>query len=157
MDDRRASRAMFPISPSLLKDSATPAANRNRMLVAIILGVGLVLMLCLGIALYSGALQRTLLAIEPSCTVGVTGTAATFTIEGWTANQDCHSIVDGSQSFLGTFPPSQVFLYTGTPTNPEVCEFDTNGRHVIVRDEGLFKLVGNVLCTAWRNPQQSRT
>lgn len=117
--------------------------------VAIVAGVGLVItVLCGGLVVYSGTLGRALLAIQPSCTVGVTGTAATFTIEGWSTNQDCRNIVSGKPSFLGTFPSGQVYLYTGTPTNPEVCEVDVQGRHVIVRDEGVLKLVGNALCQA---------
>jgi hypothetical protein len=124
--------------------------------VAIALGIGLVLALSLGVALYSGTAQRILLAVQPSCTVGVTGTAATFTIEGWSANQDCQNIVSGKSSFLGTFPPTRVYLYTGSPTNPEVCEVDVQGRHVIVRDEGVLKLVGNALCQALQQPPKAQ-
>ena len=122
------------------------------MPVALALGVGLVIVLVLAVFLYSSTFGRALRAIQPSCTVGVTGTAATFTIEGWSANQDCQNIVSGKPSFLGTFPPAHVYLYTSTPTNPEVCEVDVQGRHVIVRDEGVLKLVGNVLCQAMQQP-----
>ncbi len=106
------------------------------------------MVLCLTALLYSGTLGRALLAIQPRCTIGVTGTAATVTIEGWSANQDCQRIVSGQQSFLGTFPATHVYLYTGTPTNPEVCEVNVQGRRVIVRDEGALKLNGNAVCQA---------
>src|SRR5260221_7784882 len=111
---------------------------------------GSILLLCTVAAgvLYTGTLQRALLAIEPTCTVGITGTAATLTIEGWTANQDCQTIVSGHPSFLGTLDSSRVYLYTTGLTNPVVCELDRQGRHLIVRDEGVLKLVGSALCRA---------
>lgn len=138
--------------PRPLQSPRPPQQQFPWLPVSIALGVGLVVVLSLGVIVYSGTFQRTLLAVEPSCTVGVTGTAATFTIEAWSANQDCQTIVSGRPSFLGTFPPAQVYLYTSAPTNPEVCEVDVQGRHVIVRDEGVLKLVGNALCQAMQLP-----
>jgi hypothetical protein len=140
-----------PVSPP----SAQAASLRTRSPWRVVAAVGgSILLVCLVAAgaLYSGTVQRGLLAIEPNCTVGITGTAATMTIEGWAANQDCSTIVGGRSSFLGTFDPSQVYLYTTTPTNPVVCELDRQGRHLIVRDEGVFKIVGNALCQALRSP-----
>ncbi len=112
------------------------------------------------ILLYSGSLQRLFLAIEPSCTVGVTGTAATMTIQVWSANNDCNALVKNQLSFLGA-PAAQsggFYLYTETPTNPVICEVDDQGRHIIVRDEGALKLVGGALCSALEQQiQQQQT
>ena len=118
--------------------------------------VAIVLVFCLSSAIvyaaYTGALQRFLLSIEPTCTVGLTGSAATMTIIAWSANQDCDDLFAGKTTFLGQGTSDVadlnklVYRYTGTPTSPVVCELDIKGRHIIVRDEGALKLVGTQLC-----------
>lgn len=83
--------------------------------------------------------QGAVLVVEPSCVVGVTGTAASVEIKSWTAQQDCQDMINRASS-------GNLYLMTEQPQQPIVCEVDAQGRHYIVRDEGVFKLVGNGIC-----------
>lgn len=126
---------------------------RKKLLALLLLAAAALLMLlfCLmlgAFVLYGGSLSRILAAVEPSCTIGIAGSAATITIQGWSAAQDCNQILSGQPSFLDSSGKlaGGIYQYTETPTNPVVCELNDQGRHVIVRDEGMLMLVGNSLC-----------
>lgn len=115
------------------------------------LAMGLVALILFLLIAYSGAFNSLIQAIEPSCTIGLTGTAATITIEAWSANQDCDAFFAGNPTFLGPAvenPTKNYYRYSGTPTEPVVCEGNDQGRHIIVRDEGALKLVGNSICSS---------
>ena len=111
--------------------------------------------------LYRNTVEQSVLAILPSCTIGYTGSAATITIQGLTANKDCDDAVAGRPGLFcsnpGGCPANRFYHYTGTPTNPEVCETDYHGRHIIVRDEGVLKIVGNQFCQSLMSPQSTPT
>ncbi len=73
----------------------------------------------------------------PSCTVGVTGTAAKLTFEGWGASGSC----DNQLHTAG------AYRYNGPlPNEPVICQYTIHGIRATVRDEGVVKLVGNLLC-----------
>ena len=73
----------------------------------------------------------------PSCTVGVSGTAAKLTFEGWGASGSC----DNQLASAGTY------RYSGpTPNEPVICQYTIHDTRATVRDEGVLKLVGNVVC-----------
>lgn len=83
------------------------------------------------------------IALGPKCTIGVTGTAATLTVQGWQAADACN-----------TFDPGQslgLYRYAGSVTTPTICQFRMERLLFTVNDEGALKLVGNVLCAALRS------
>lgn len=77
----------------------------------------------------------------PSCTVGVTGTAATLTFKGWNAWGSC----DAQLASAGLYRSDAATL-----TAPIICQYTTHGMRATIRDEGSLKLVGNVLCQSLR-------
>ena len=86
---------------------------------------------------------------QSSCSVGINGSDATITIEGSGSSGACDNEIAG-QGLCGKISAS-CYSYSDSPSNPEVCEGDFNGDHYIVRDSGLFKIVGNELCQALRS------
>jgi hypothetical protein len=86
--------------------------------------------------------------LQEECTVGVTGTAATLTVRGFSAR----SICDQWQrtSTIATYALSQ-----GALTTPVICQYVIARPFGIattatVRDEGSLKIVGNSICEAVR-------
>lgn len=113
----------------------------------IILASGALLLAALAVWLYWPQAATALRGVEPACTVGLSGSAATITIQGWSATDDCNKIVSGQPSFLGgPAAPGNVYLVTGAATAPVLCELDKQGRHLIVRDQGFLTLVGTGEC-----------
>jgi hypothetical protein len=124
-----------------------PPQRSGRRGPALIVVLLVIILLLAGAYLYRDSLSNVVSSAQPSCSLGVTGTSATLTIRGWSASQDCDDILAGRSNFLGSsFPPTNIYKYTGSPTTPIVCEMDEQGRHLIVRDEGSLKLAGNELC-----------
>lgn len=85
-----------------------------------------------------------------SCTIGVTGYAATITFSGPNAQDDCNAYLN---QYSGTY-----YNMTEQPTGTELCEGDLvagdtyqgpNGlepAHYTVRDTGMLDLIGNQFC-----------
>ena len=85
-----------------------------------------------------------------TCSLGVYGTAANITLTG--GNSECESIRELSVKSDGT---TVLYVMTATPTGTVICEGDTqDGYHYIVRDTGLFDIVGNNLCSWMLHPAQ---
>lgn len=86
-----------------------------------------------------------------ACTVGVTGFAATVTVQGWGAAQKCNDIladpsVLGSESFSD---PSMVYRLTQPPPPTVACEYKIGNHRYTVRDTGGM-IIGNILCSTLR-------
>ena len=103
--------------------------------------------------LFSSQLSNFITSIEPSCSLGFSGTTASLTIKGWTANQDCQAIQTGQTSFLSVLnlPNSLISLnlvypLSQSPQEPVVCEVQYGGRDLVVRDADIFHVVGIILC-----------
>jgi hypothetical protein len=76
-----------------------------------------------------------------TCTIGVSGTAATVTLTGVDAPDLCSRLIKTNTSYK----------YEGEPSGAQMCSGDyslPNGNvvHYIVRDSGAFLLAGNQLC-----------
>jgi hypothetical protein len=60
---------------------------------------------------------------------------ATITVRAWSANDDCQRMMYGQDNFTG------VIWHNITPATtvdgPVACEMDINGRHVVVRGDGI--------------------
>lgn len=82
----------------------------------------------------------------PVCMVGITGTRATVTVEGWGAPDFCNRFV--AQSSIG-------YLRTQPVTEPVVCEYQLGDLHITIRDQGLLLIWGNKLCQELRDRVQS--
>ena len=127
------------------------AQNGQKALLAFLLAALLLSMPLLGY-LYAPQIISALISIEPSCTVGITGTAATITFQGWQAAHNCTTLISGNQSLQITL--AKVYLLDSPPNEPIVCQVDKDGLRITVRDEGILKLVGNTLCQTFLSPTQ---
>ncbi len=117
---------------------------RSLLLIIFILGIGY---------LYWPQIMTALISIEPSCTVGVTGTAAAVTLQGWQANQNCTTLFSGTQNTnIPQIGPVNTYRLDSPPDEPVVCQVNKDGLRITVRDEGILKLVGNALCQAILSP-----
>lgn len=83
------------------------------------------------------------IAIGPSCTIGVTGTAATLTVKGWQSQRLCDTFNLGGNIAL--------YRYSGQVMTPTVCQYRMEGLLFTVNDEGVLKVIGNLLCAALRS------
>lgn len=77
----------------------------------------------------------------PSCTIGVTGTAASVTFKGWGATASCDAQLSSKQAYRYDGPAR---------VEPIVCQYTLAGERVTVRDSGTLKLVGNALCNSFQ-------
>lgn len=118
-------------------------ARRTRWLLAVLALLVLVVLAGTIVAVRWNAIGQ---AIAPSCAIGVTGTAASVTVQGWGADSACHSM-------LGT----GTYQLRSGPQGVIVCQYAIQGDLVTVRDEGLLKLVGAAICASLRQRYPSAT
>jgi hypothetical protein len=133
-----------PVPPQL-------PTKRRPSAISVILGTAVILLLLSIISwFYWPQVQVVARNLEPSCTIGFGGTSATLTIQGWSASDDCNKTINGEPNFVIVNPQAnkQQFYLSSNPTGDIQCEFDDQGRHIIVRDSGSIKLVGLALCDA---------
>src|SRR5260370_3782888 len=85
-----------------------------------------------------------------TCSLGVYGAAANITLTG--GESECQSIRELSVTSDGK---TVFYVMSTTPTGNVICEGDTqDGYHYIVKDTGLFDIVGNDLCSWMLHPTQ---
>lgn len=87
-------------------------------------------------------------SVTEECTVGVTGTAATLSIRGYSAKTSC-------DQWLRNSTVATYTLTHGTPATPIICQYVIGRRFgadttATVRDEGSLKIVGNTMCDSLR-------
>lgn len=100
------------------------------VLVLVALGAGIT-----GFVFY----QRT----HASCTIGISGSTITVTLEGNDANDFCNDPIFAHSA--------AYFRYEGTPTGAEICvgdikRSDGSTLHYFVRDNGTSTLLDMALC-----------
>jgi ribosomal protein L32 len=108
------------------------------LVIALILAI---VFLLYGLSIHGFSVKEAVAAIGenwgPSCTVGVTGTAATVTYRGWPAENSCAS----------QLPDKTLYQLQGDPPeNPVICQYTSNGLTATVRDQGALKNVDNLIC-----------
>lgn len=84
------------------------------------------------------------------CYVGVKGTAASVTVKSLFPNDTCQALIANPAKFVGDIAEDSArdfYTMSERPTQPQVCEYAIDGRSFIVRDEGMLKVVGNILCS----------
>lgn len=84
------------------------------------------------------------------CYVGVKGTAASVTVKGAFPNDTCKALIANPAKFVGDIAEDSardMYAMSERPTQPQVCEYPIDGRTFVVRDDGMLKVVGNVLCS----------
>jgi hypothetical protein len=110
-----------------VQKSRTPWAGYAILLV-LVLAILLVLS-----SVYKQQFNSLLIGFEPSCSMREYG--ATITVQAWSANDDCQRMEYGQDNFSG------VIWHNISATNiadgPVACEMDIDGRHVIVRGDGI--------------------
>lgn len=84
------------------------------------------------------------------CYVGVRGTAASITVKGRFLGGTCEALISNPARFVGDIAEDNakdLYAMSERPAQPQVCEYAIDGRNFIVRDEGMLKVVGNLLCS----------
>ena len=145
-------RSQSPLPPPL--QTAARSGQRSLLMLSCI---SVFLFVVFGIGyLYWPQMNTFLISFEPSCTVGIIGTSATVTIQGWQATQRCDNLFNGQQApNAPKIDTSKIYRLDSPPDAPVVCQFDRNGLRVTIRDGGLIKLFGNALCQAILSPPAS--
>jgi hypothetical protein len=82
---------------------------------------------------------------RPSCSIGVVGTEASVTVQGWMAGKTCDAFSNGLHQ-PGGGAAGQLYQLTEAPSQPIICEYVISGQTFLVRDQGVIKLTGNALC-----------
>jgi hypothetical protein len=124
---------------------------KQRHTTGIILGV-LAALLIAGVFtfLYRSQVSNLTERIVPRCFIGFQGTSASITVIGINAETFCQRFIQKSNhicdnrqncTYLATYEMSSE------PTQPEVCEGYYENNHLIIRDEGIFKLIGGFFCS----------
>jgi hypothetical protein len=106
-----------------------------------------------------GSKLRTLLALTclahyacggGECYVGVRGTAASVTVKSMFPGGTCKALIENPVKFFGDAAEDNakdLYEMSERPTQPVVCEYVLDGKTFVVRDEGVLKVVGNVMCS----------
>lgn len=85
------------------------------------------------------------------CYVGVRGTEATITVKGMFPGGTCDALVQNPTRYLGDIAEDtrkDLYARSERPTEAMICEYRIDGKQFIVRDAGLLKVVGNILCSS---------
>ncbi len=85
------------------------------------------------------------------CYVGVRGTAASITVKGMFPSGTCEALIKNPVKYVGDLAEDEgrdLYSMSERPTQPVVCEYAIEGKTFVVRDEGVLKLVGNILCSS---------
>lgn len=118
------------------------------------------------IVVIAGFFLYRLLA-DAKCTVGIEGTSALVTIQGWGAQQVCQQALSHPETLIPknsstAFSLANLHTYESTqpptPSQTVVCEYKSQGffqQRFIVRDEGIMKIVGVTICNSIRETLQS--
>lgn len=83
------------------------------------------------------------------CYVGVTGTEASVTVKDMFPDETCQAIIANPAKYFGDIAEDtskDLYAMSEAPKQPVVCEYTVEGKHFIVRDDGMLKVVGNILC-----------
>ena len=84
------------------------------------------------------------------CYVGVRGTAASVTVKSMFPGGTCEALISNPANYVGDIAQDNskdLYAMSERPTQPVICEYKVDGRTFIVRDEGMLKVVGNLLCS----------
>jgi hypothetical protein len=112
---------------------------------ALLAGLVIVILVAAGIlAQHFWQIGRT---IGPSCGVGIAGTAASVTVQGWTAPFACQAITN---QLAGTTHGLSAAVLVPRPADaasaPAVCQTVVAHDRVTVSDGDALPLVGKLLC-----------
>jgi len=75
-----------------------------------------------------------------SCVVGVDGADATVTVKGFRSSSMCSALVESKRHGF--------YERKSTPEGRVLCEVQNKGRRYVVRDRGIFMLIGRNLCSS---------
>lgn len=84
------------------------------------------------------------------CSVGVRGTEASVTVKATFPSDTCEAVIKDPTAYFGDIADGgnrELYLMSEKPLQPVVCEYNLQGKHFMVRDDGLLKIVGNLLCS----------
>lgn len=84
------------------------------------------------------------------CYVGVRGSEASITVRASFPGATCDALIKRPADYIGDIAEGnrrEFYAMSEKPTQPAICEYTLDGKRFIVRDDGLLKLVGNVLCS----------
>ncbi|MBP6704826.1 MAG: hypothetical protein KBH14_09375 [Vicinamibacteria bacterium] len=84
------------------------------------------------------------------CYVGVRGTEASVTVKATLPNDTCEAVIKNPTAYFGDIAEDgkkELYAMSEPPLQPVICEYNVQGKHFMVRDDGMFKVVGNLLCS----------
>lgn len=119
-----------------------------------------------GVSLFGFCILAVLLLgcanVRPGCSVKVVAHNASVTVEGIFAGQACEALLRDPQTVLGPVPeplndPANWFEPTEAPREPQMCRYTVSGQTFTVRDEGVFKILGQYLCQALKQKATGAT
>ena len=70
--------------------------------------------------------------------------------QGHVSERPCKALIANPAKYVGDIAEDSakdLYAMSERPTQPQVCEYAIEGRTFVVRDEGMLKVVGNVLCS----------
>jgi hypothetical protein len=85
------------------------------------------------------------------CYVGVRGTEASITVKALFPDATCDALIKNPVKYIGDIAEEnrrELCSMSERPTQPVMCEYTIDGKHFLVRDDGMFKVVGNILCAS---------
>jgi hypothetical protein len=90
-------------------------------------------------------------AVGPTCSVGVNGTGANVTVQGWSAPFACQTVTQRLADATHGLSAVVLAPRPADATAPVICRGVLAHDAITVRDAGSLKLVGTLLCAALRH------
>ncbi len=133
-----------PYQPYPLQNQSQPnkrTSHKGAVITLVVIGV-LILVFAIAVLISGGGLAYIQHMQSSTCSVGIVGSNATITISGVGAETQCNQIV--------TDPNNKVSWYELQGVQPSgnvMCEGTIHGDTIIVRDQGIFNIYGNDICS----------
>ncbi len=102
----------------------------------------LVLLLIAVVVISGGGLVSIQKMLPSTCSVGIVGSNATITFTGVDAETQCNQAVTNPNNKVSWYELQGV-----QPSGNVMCEGTLQGDTIIVRDQGVFNIYGNELCS----------
>ncbi len=107
----------------------------------IVIGM-LILVLAVGAVMSGVGLTPIQRMLPTTCSVGIAGSNATITVSGVGAETQCNQIVTNPNNKVSWYELQGV-----QPSGNVMCEGTLHGDTIIIRDQGIFNIYGNELCS----------
>jgi hypothetical protein len=107
----------------------------------IVIGV-LIFTFVVAVVISGGSISSIQRILPTICSVGIVGANATITFTGVDAETQCNQAVTNPNDKVSWYELQGV-----QPSGNVMCEGTLHGDTIIVRDQGVFNIYGNELCS----------